>query len=189
MKHFFKFSILIIVAAFLTLYFFKNNSQFIDGLKNHAVGTLSNIEIYEEPQPTPEIEFQDRDGNWVSLYSFKGKVVVANFWATWCLPCRVEMPDLERLARKVDPSLIKIITISLDRKGFEVIDPFLDEIGVTELEVFLDRSNRLSLEVGAIGLPTTLIIGPDSKILASLVGPAVWDNEEVLEFLNQAKNH
>jgi len=174
---------LITLVAFFASYNFKNNSQFIDDLKEHSVGTLSKLEVYEPPILAPEIEFQDRKGNLLSLRSFKGQVVVVNFWATWCLPCRVEMPDLERLARKIKSDEVRVITVSLDRKGFEVIDPFLLDIGVRELEVYLDQSNRLSIQVGAIGLPTTLIIGKSGEIIARLVGPALWESEEVIEFL------
>ena len=176
---------LITLVVFFSSYNFKNKSQFIDDLKEYSFGTLANLEIFEDQPAAPRTSFKDREGNNFSLHSFTGKIIVANFWATWCVPCRVEMPDLEKLARLVANENIKVITISIDRKGFEVIDPFLNDIGVEELEVYLDQSNRLSLEVGAIGLPTTLIIGPSGKMVARLVGPAKWDSGEVLSFLNK----
>lgn len=167
-------------------YIAAQKSQLPGALQALAVGDLVRFEVFDQPQPAPATAFQDRAGNSVNLASFSGQVVLANFWATWCVPCLAEMPALNRLQQRLGSDRFKVITISLDRKGFEVIDPFFVENGIDAPEAYLDRSNKLSLEVGATGLPTTVLIGADGRWLARYIGDADWDSAAMAHFLEMA---
>lgn len=167
-------------------YIASQKSQLPGTLKALAVGELVRFEIFDQPLPAPATSFADRAGNSVNLASFPGQVVLANFWATWCVPCVVEMPALNRLQQRLGSDKFKVITISLDRRGFEVIEPFFAEHRLDALEAYLDHSNKLSLEVGATGLPTTVLIGADGRWLGRYVGDANWDSEAVVRLLEAA---
>lgn len=167
-------------------YIAAQKSQLPGVLQALAVGDLVRFEVFDKPQPAPATAFQDRAGNSVNLASFPGQVVLANFWATWCVPCLAEMPALNRLQQRLGSDRFKVITISLDRKGFEVIDPFFAKNGIDALEAYLDRSNKLSLEVGATGLPTTVLVSADGRWLARYIGDANWDSAAMAHFLEMA---
>ncbi len=164
-------------------YIAAQKSQLLGALQALAVGDLVRFEVFDKPPPAPATAFQDRAGNSVNLASFPGQVVLANFWATWCVPCLAEMPALNRLQQRLGSDRFRVITISLDRKGFEVIDPFFTANGIDALEAYLDRSNKLSLEVGATGLPTTVLISADGRWLARYIGDADWDSAAMAHFL------
>ncbi len=167
-------------------YIAAQKSQLPGALQALAVGDLVRFEVFDKPQPAPATAFTDRAGNSVNLASFPGQVVLANFWATWCVPCLAEMPALNRLQQRMGSAQFKVITISLDRKGFEVIDPFFAENGIDALEAYLDHSNKLSLEVGATGLPTTVLISADGRWLGRYIGDADWDSAAMARFLEVA---
>lgn len=167
-------------------YMAAQKSQLSDQLKVLAVDDMAPFEIFGSPHPAPTTAFEDRDGNPVTLDSFPGQVILANFWATWCVPCVAEMPALNRLQQRLGSDKFRVITISLDRKGFEVIDPFFAQHELDALEAYLDHSNRLSLEVGATGLPTTVLIGADGRWLGRYVGDADWDSDTAVRLLEAA---
>jgi thiol-disulfide isomerase/thioredoxin len=180
--------VLIIIVSFLSVLVFllRDKGQLYDTLNSLAVGELSAIEIFKEPSPTPQTKFTARSGEKLSFADFKGQVILVNFWATWCAPCIHEMPDLNRLQKVLGGSKFKVITMSLDRKGFEVIDPFFEKAGLDSLEAYLDLSNKLSLEVGATGLPTSILIDKKGKIIARVIGPLKWGSPQALEFISAA---
>ena len=136
------------------------------------------MEIYQRAKAPPDTRFEDKNGNEMGLRDFRGRVTLVNFWATWCAPCVEEMPSLSRLQASIGGEDFRIAIISIDRDGYEVIEPFLESLGVTNLASYLDRSNRLTIEVGAIGLPTTLLLDKDGRIVGRMVGPAKWDSED-----------
>ena len=180
----------LIILAFAALlvglsYSVQSDKQLFDDLTALSVGQMAMIELIEEPEEAPQTAFQDRAGAAVSFGDFKGKVVLANFWATWCAPCVAEMPSLEVLEANLGSADFGVIAISLDRQGYEVMDPFFIEIGLELLPSYLDRSNRLSLEVGAIGLPTTILIDRDGRMIARMVGPAEWSSPEAAAFIQR----
>lgn len=183
-----RFALFALLAAIVVgaAYIAAQKSQFPGNLKALAVGDMGPFEIFDKPQPAPTTAFEDREGKPVNLVSFPGQVVLANFWATWCVPCVAEMPALNRLQQRLGSDRFRVITISLDRKGFEVIDPFFAQHRLDALDAYLDHSNRLSLEVGATGLPTTVLIGADGRWLGRYIGDANWDSDAAIRLLEAA---
>jgi thiol-disulfide isomerase/thioredoxin len=149
-----------------------------------AASELSkNFVVHETPKPPPAINFQDEQGKTGSVADLKGKVVVLNLWATWCVPCRKEMPSLDRLQAALGGHDFAVIPVSIDRGGIATVAQFYDEIGIRALPMYFDTSGQSLSEVGAVGLPTTLILDRVGKELARVIGPAEWDTPEIVEFL------
>ena len=139
--------------------------------------------LHPEPKPVPEIQFQDGEGRNLTLAAFRGKVVLLNIWATWCGPCRTEMPTLDRLQAKLGGPDFEVLALSIDRDGVPAITKFFDEVGVRHLAMYLDSSTKAAPALGAVGLPTTLLIDRDGREIGRLVGPAEWDSPEMVEFI------
>jgi thiol-disulfide isomerase/thioredoxin len=133
-----------------------------------------------EPKPVPEIVFFDGTGREVSLADFRGEVVVLNLWATWCAPCRREMPSLDRLHARFGGNGLEVIALSLDRGDVAKVRDFYDELAISSLAVYHDPDGRAGRELGAPGLPTTILIDRDGREAGRLLGPAEWDSDEAI---------
>ena len=133
-----------------------------------------------EPKPAPELSFLDGQGNALSLEDFRGKVVVLNLWATWCAPCRREMPSLDRLQAELGGAGLEVIALSLDRGDVAKIREFFEELGIASLAIYQDPEARAGRELGAPGLPTTIVIDRTGQEVGRLLGPAEWDSDEAL---------
>jgi thiol-disulfide isomerase/thioredoxin len=133
-----------------------------------------------EPKPVPQLTFLDAEGNEVSLTDFRGEVVVLNLWATWCAPCRREMPSLDRLQAKFGGKDLEVIALSLDRGDVGKVRAVFDELGIAHLGVYQDPQARAGRELGAPGLPTTIVIDRTGQEVGRLLGPAEWDSDDAL---------
>jgi thiol-disulfide isomerase/thioredoxin len=142
--------------------------------------------MHEAPKPLPEIKFEDGNGAALTLADLRGKTVLLNIWATWCVPCREEMPTLDALEAELGGPAFEVVPLSIDRAGPEVVRKFYAEIGIEHLGLYIDASMRASFDLQAPGLPTTLLIDSEGRELGRLVGPAEWDTPEMIAFL---KNH
>ena len=138
--------------------------------------------MHAAAKPVPRIKFEDGQGQARSLADFEGKAVVLNLWATWCVPCRREMPALDRLQGSLGGSEFAVVPVSVDR-GIEVVAKFYSDIGIRNLPTYVDTSGKAIRELGAMGLPTTLVLDRDGEEVARIVGPADWDAPEVAELL------
>lgn len=132
----------------------------------------------KEPETLPEVKFQDAAGKERSLADWRGKVVLLNLWATWCLPCRKEMPSLDRLQKDMGSEKFEVVAISVDRKGLEASRKFLEETQVQHLSLFVDATARMISELRAVGLPATLLLDDQGREIGRLLGPAEWDSED-----------
>ena len=137
----------------------------------------------ESPTPAPEVEFTVENGEIRSLADYRGKVIVLNFWAIWCPPCRDEMPSLDRLQASHGSDHFMVMAMSEDRGGEEVIREFYDEIEATALGVFSDPTQRVARDFRVRGMPTTFIIDHNGNLVAKLVGTAEWDSAAALSHI------
>lgn len=154
-------------------------------LKEMRAGDMQKLVIHDVPRDRLTEGFKDAEGGDVTLARFAGKVVVLNFWATWCPPCRAEMPALDRLAATVKGDGIEVVALSTDRGGVAPVRRFFDEIGVRNLAIFNDASNRMAREAALIGLPVTLILDRQGREVARLTGDAAWDDEAAVGILRR----
>ncbi len=134
------------------------------------------LSFLPQPRALPELRFTDGDGHPLSLADFRGRPVVLNIWATWCVPCRKEMPALDRLQAAFDKSRLAVLPLSIDRQGAAVVRKFYREVGLTALGIYLDPSGKASRDVDVSGVPTTLLIDRDGREIARKLGPAEWDS-------------
>lgn len=142
-----------------------------------------NFAIHQAPRPLSEIVFVDGNGKPMSIAEFRGKVVLLNIWATWCGPCKREMPTLDHLQATLGGSVFEVVALSIDRAGLDVVRKFYAEVGVKTLPIYVDSSGKAARDLRVAGLPTTLLIDRHGRELGRLVGPAEWDTPEMVEFL------
>jgi thiol-disulfide isomerase/thioredoxin len=136
-----------------------------------------------EPKEVPAFGFTDAAGNELTLADFRGKVVVLNLWATWCAPCRREMPSLDRLQAEHRGDDLLVLPLSVDRADLAKIQEFYEEVGVEHLDIYRDPKAAASRALGAFGLPTTVVIDREGRDVGRLLGPAEWDGEEAVALL------
>lgn len=144
--------------------------------------------IYENAEPVPDLPLKHKAGGMirdVSLQDFAGKVVVLNFWATWCPPCVAEMPSLDRLQTALGPEGVEVVAVSEDRGGFRQVDPFFEARGLEALERYVDEGGRLARHFGVKAMPTTVLIGPDGVPVGAVEGAAEWDSPEAQALLRK----
>ena len=143
-----------------------------------------NFILMDQPAPAPqEPGVTDAFGGSVGLADFRGRVVLVNFWATWCAPCVREMPSLDRLQAKLGPEGLLVMAVSQDRKGLAAAEPFYREQGLDNLEIFLDPKGAFARAMGVGGLPTSLLIDDRGRVVGGLEGPLEWDGPEAVELI------
>lgn len=138
-------------------------------------GDMKKLALHSAPVDLPEAVFLDATDGEHALADWRGKWVVLNFWATWCAPCRKEMPSLDRLQAAM-PDLA-VLPVATGRNAVDGIERFYAEAGVTTLPILRDPKSELARAVGVMGLPVTLILNPDGQEVARLIGDAEWDSD------------
>lgn len=141
-------------------------------------GQMAAFVFRKEPEALPQLKFQDAEGKERSLADWHGKVVLLNLWATWCLPCRKEMPSLDRLQKELGSDKFEVVALSVDRKGLEASKKFLVDINIEKLGLYVDATARANTDLRAVGLPATLLINAQGREIGRLLGPAEWDSED-----------
>lgn len=147
----------------------------IASLKATRTGDMTKLVVHDAPRDRVDRAFKDKDGTEHTLAEYTGRIVVLNFWATWCPPCRAEMPSIDRLAADVAGQDIAVVALSTDRFGIERVGRFFEEIGIRTLTLYQDKGGRLAREAAVIGLPVTLILDRQGREIARLQGEAEWD--------------
>lgn len=141
-------------------------------------GEVAALGLADPARAGPEISFRTPDGALTSLAAFKGKAVLVNLWATWCVPCRKEMPALNALQRQQGGPDFEVVAVNVDTTRLDRPAAFLKENGISELALYADPSadvlQALKRQGGLLGLPTTLLIDRDGCELGRMAGPAEW---------------
>lgn len=143
--------------------------------------------VPETPAPVPNLTFRDGDGRARSLEDFRGRVVVLNLWATWCAPCREEMPTLDALQARLGGPELEVVALSVDHKGPGVVRKFYDDIGVKHLALYIEQpSGQAFSALGIHGIPATLLLDREGREIGRRLGIADWASPEMLELFRQA---
>lgn len=146
-------------------------------------GDMRAMVLHDDPQDVPEVRFTDADGAEMTLAAFEGQFVVLNFWATWCAPCREEMPSLNTLQQQMGGEDFAVVTIASGRNPMPAITRFFDEEGITDLPIYLDPRQTMSRQMGVLGLPITVLLNPDGQEIGRLRGDADWAGEDAIALL------
>ncbi len=133
-----------------------------------------------KPQPAdmPTLKFFDAKGQEKTLKDWQGKVVLLNLWATWCAPCRKEMPDLDKLQAEMGSDGFEVVALGVDRGGVKAAEKFLEQVGTKKLALYVDPTAKLANDLRVIGLPATLLIDGQGREIGRLLGPANWASDE-----------
>jgi thiol-disulfide isomerase/thioredoxin len=138
-----------------------------------------------QPIAVTDLKFVDGTGKSISLSDFRGRSLLLNIWATWCLPCRKEMPSLDRLQAKFDPQKFLVLPLSIDRGGVPAVEKFYEQLGVKSLGIYNDQSATALQQLSLRGIPATLLINPEGREVGRKLGPADWDSAEVAAILQE----
>jgi thiol-disulfide isomerase/thioredoxin len=182
------FGLLILLAlAFLgygVYQWWAGNTPSVTLPQDSPAASSSELIVSEAAKPVPDTAFTDAKGSSHRLADYKGRYVLVNFWATWCGPCKVELPALQALKAKLGGDRLAVVTISLDRDPAQAV-AYLADKGLTGLDSFADPDLALASAVGANELPTTLLIDPESNIVGRHTGGAEWDSPEAVAALQK----
>ena len=187
---------LAVIAGALGIYWFHEGQGKVEplapaatsseGLKSYAVGPLAAFVIKSERKPVPDIAFADGSGGPKKLSDWRGRVVLVNMWATWCAPCRKEMPDLAKLQQALGSTDFEVVAISVDRKGVEASSAFLTENGASALKLYVEPTAGILNDMQAIGLPATVLMDRHGNEAGRMLGPADWASPEAQALIKAA---
>ncbi|SEC52960.1 Thiol-disulfide isomerase or thioredoxin [Rhodobacter sp. 24-YEA-8] len=178
------------LAALYTALALGANAALAEGAGGDAVsdaaslreGDMKKLQLHETPKDLPAAELVMLDDTPASLEDYRGKWVVLNFWATWCAPCRAEMPSLNRLQLAMPD--IAVVPVATGRNEPAAISRFYTEAGITSLPILRDPKSALSSRMGVMALPVTVILNPEGQEVARLIGDAEWDSANAQSVLS-----
>lgn len=147
-------------------------------------GDMLKLRFHESPQRGSDVSFETVDGEAISLAAYEGDIVVLNFWATWCAPCRKEMPELAELQEQLGGNGLEVVTVATGRNPVPSMRTFFDEIGVDNLPLHRDPNQALARNMGVLGLPVTLILDGEGQEIARLQGDADWASDSALAIVS-----
>lgn len=144
-------------------------------------GSIASLQVSGTAADVSNLSFKSADGKAYSMADFKGKAVLLNLWATWCAPCRKEMPDLDHLQAELGGDDFEVVTVSIDRSAPGVAQKFFDDIKLKHLTLYYDESMQIFQDLKgqgmAFGMPTTLVVDKEGCSLGHMAGPAPWSDE------------
>jgi len=150
-------------------------------------GEIAALKVADSPLKLPDLKFRDAEGGEQSLSDWRGRTVLVNLWATWCVPCREEMPALDALQAKLGSDDFQVVAINIDTRNTDKPRQWLKDNGIHTLGYYADHSAAVFQDLKAIGrafgMPTTVLVDPAGCEIASLAGPAEWAGSDALKFL------
>lgn len=155
-----------------------------------AHGELAALVVADSPRRLPPLAFKDAAGKPKSLAEWQGRTVLLNLWATWCVPCRKEMPALDALQRQLGGPGFEVVAVNIDTRDPDKPKAWLAETGIKDLAYYADPSAKIFQDLKAVGkafgMPTTLVVDPSGCEIAALAGPAEWASGDALTFMKTA---
>ena len=155
-----------------------------------ARGEVAGVVVASRPLQLPDLAFHDSSGSERHLAEWRGRTVLLNLWATWCIPCRKEMPALDELQAKLGGPSFEVVAINIDTRDANKPRAWLKEVGIARLDYYTDASAKvfqdLKLVGRAIGMPTTILVDPAGCEIGTIAGPAEWASEDALQLVRAA---
>lgn len=186
LSHPIRLAVLTIGAAILVIVAISRPHASVEADKCAEPGKqLAAFDAVSPPASMTETAFFDATGKPLSIADFKGRGVVMNFWATWCVPCVKEMPALSRLKQMVSGDGVDVLALSIDRAGAKIVKKFLKRNNISNLDILIDKKSAVMRKNKITGLPTTLLIDPEGMVRGRVQGKAEWDHPQVVSFLKR----
>ncbi|WP_457798708.1 thiol:disulfide interchange protein TlpA [Methylocystis sp. S23] len=165
-------------------------AKIAEAVKDMAKGEVAAMSISGKPDKLADFAFSDPEGKSVALSSFKGKTVLLNVWATWCAPCRAEMPELDKLQAELGSDKFQVVVVNIDTSRPERPKKFFEETGVKALTLYSDPKANIFYELKqagkALGLPVTMLIDPEGCQVGLMNGPAAWRSADAVALVTKA---
>ena len=155
-----------------------------------ARGEVAAVGVSQTPKTLPSLAFKDASGADRTLADWRGRTVLLNLWATWCVPCRKEMPALDALQSRLGGADFEVVSINIDTRDVEKPRTWLKEVGIAKLGYYADNSAKVFQDLKAVGkafgMPTTLLVDRNGCELATLAGPAEWASDDAVTLVTAA---
>jgi thiol-disulfide isomerase/thioredoxin len=155
-----------------------------------AHGEVAAVNVAKSPLRVPALAFNDSTGKQLTLEHWRGRTVLLNLWATWCVPCRKEMPALDALEQRLGGPGFEVVAVNIDTRDADKPKAWLKEVGVQKLAYYADPSARAFQDLKAIGrafgMPTTLLLDPHGCELGTIAGPAEWASDDAIKLIEAA---
>jgi thiol-disulfide isomerase/thioredoxin len=156
----------------------------MSGISQMRQGSMRKLVFHSDPKEVSQLPFTAPDGTAFTLSDFEGEYVLLNFWATWCVPCRKEMPDLNNLSKTYTGKGLKVLTVASGHNPLPAINKFYSDNALDDLPILLDPKGTFSRDMDVLFLPITVIISPDGQEIARLKGDAAWTSPEAVALFN-----
>ena len=155
-----------------------------------ARGGVAAVNVAKSPLKIPDLAFADAAGRKLTLADFRGRTVLLNLWATWCVPCRKEMPTLDALQGELGSPRFEVVAVNIDTRDPDKPKEFLKQIGVQKLAYYADPSAKTFQDLKSIGrafgMPTTLLVDPHGCEIGTIAGPAEWASKDAVKLIEAA---
>jgi thiol-disulfide isomerase/thioredoxin len=155
-----------------------------------ARGEVAAVSMAKATLKVPNLAFQDAGGKPLTLENWRGRTVLVNLWATWCVPCRKEMPSLEALQKKLGGPNFEVVTINIDTRDADKPKAWLKEVGISDLNYYADSNAKTFQDLKAVGrafgMPTTLLMDPQGCEIGTIAGPAEWASDDAVKLIEAA---
>ena len=157
---------------------------FISNVLANEMPNIKNLVLNKEPKTYDNIIFLDSDEKFVKLSDYKGKLVIINFWATWCAPCKEEMPSLDKLQIVENLNNLKIFPINVGNDSIEKSKKFFEDLNIKNLDFYYDNPKTLAKKLSLRGIPTSILINKDGKEFARILGSIDFENQKFIQWLS-----
>ena len=170
------------ILSLIIIFFILNTNNTYS--QPNILKTFNNIVLHEKPKNLPDLKLINKKGNTIIFTDFSSKLTLINFWATWCVPCKKELPELDNLYQQIPRSQVNIVLINIENIKYDKIEKFFNKLKVKNLVSHFDNKLKLTKELKLRGIPITLIVNSDGKEMGRIIGDLNFTNPFFVSWIN-----